>query len=150
MLKKNSSSTSALSPHVGVHHVTGSSVLTFLPTQRSLMFCNTFSFFLLLLYYILRITFLSYILWFKKLIFSLRSPRQTFFKVYIYIFPMTRLLLPQIFLKMFSSFPFSDGFSDLMDLFYVPSKNIKNKKRQVHLHDSAWLINMRFFFIIFV
>ena len=40
---------------------------------------------------------------------------------------MTRLTLPQIFLKMFSSFPFSDGFSDLMDLFYVPSKNIKNK-----------------------
>ena len=63
---------------------------------------------------------------------------------------MTRLLLPQIFLKMFSRFPFSDGFSDLMDLFYVPSKNIKNKKREVHLHDSAWLINMRFFFIIFV
>ena len=118
------------------------------------MLCNTFSFFLLLLYYILHIAFSSYILWFKNLMFSLvllRSPRQIFLKVYIYIyiyiyfffFPMTRLTLPQIFLKMFSSFPFSDGFSDLMDLFYVPSKNIKNKKREVLLHDSAWLINIR-------
>ena len=54
----------------------------------------------------------------------------TYVCVYIYIFPMTRLPLPQIFLKVFSSFPFSDGFFNLMDLFYVPSKNIKKKNEK--------------------
>ena len=55
---------------------------------------------------------------------------------------MARLPLPQIFLKIFSSSPLLDGLSDLTDPFYVPSKSIKNRKREVLLHDSLWLINM--------
>lgn len=85
----------------------------------------------------------SYILWFKELTFSLvllRFPRQIFLK--LCFFSMARLSLPQIFLKIFSSSPLLDGLCDLTDPFYVPSKSIKNRKREVLLHDSLWLINM--------